>query len=66
MVGLAGPSGAGKSTVASMIIAREDVRAHFDRGVLWLQVRQGAKERLPELKSRHADMVYETVMQQKC
>ena len=66
MVGLAGPSGAGKSTVAAMVIARDDVRAYFHRGVLWLQVGQEAKDRLPELKSRLANMVYETVMQKGC
>ena len=66
MVGLAGPSGAGKSTVASMVIARDDVRAYFEKGVLWLQVGQAAKDRLPELKSRLADMVYESVMQKAC
>ena len=66
VVGLAGPSGAGKSTLASMIVAREDVRAYFENGVLWLQVEQGAKDRLSELKSRLADMVYETVMHKGC
>eukprot|EP00903_Cladosiphon_okamuranus_P012145 g11394.t1 len=66
MVGLAGPSGAGKSTVASMVIAREDVRASFHKGVLWLQVGQGAQDRLPELMTRLADMVYETVMCKGC
>lgn len=65
-VGLAGPGGAGKSTVASMVIIRADVRAYFEDGVLWLQVGQGAKERLLELKSRLADMVYETVKQKTC
>ncbi|CAN0575612.1 unnamed protein product, partial [Ectocarpus sp. 12 AP-2014] len=62
MVGLAGPSGAGKSTVASMLIARKDVRASFHKGLLWLQVGQGAKDRLPELMICLAGMVYETVM----
>eukprot|EP00752_Nemacystus_decipiens_P008099 g7240.t1 len=65
-VGLAGPSGAGKSTVASMVVAREDMRACFHRGVVWLQVGQGAKYRLPELMIRLADMVYETVMRKAC
>lgn len=63
MVGLEGPRVAGKSTVAPMVVAREDVRACFDKGVIWLQVGQGARARLPELKGRLADMVYETVMQ---
>ncbi|CAM9956134.1 unnamed protein product, partial [Hapterophycus canaliculatus] len=62
MVGLAGPGGAGKSTVASMVAAREDVRKHFHKGVLWLPVGQGAKDRLPELILHLARMVYETVM----
>eukprot|EP00752_Nemacystus_decipiens_P009008 g8041.t1 len=66
MVGLAGPSGAGKSTVASMVVRREDVRAAFHKGVLWLQVGQGAKDRLTELMNRLAGMVYETVMQKSC
>ena len=66
VVGLTGPSGAGKSTFASMVIDQEDVRAHFHKGVLWLQVGQGGKDRLPELKSRLANMVYETVMQKVC
>ncbi|CAM9948105.1 unnamed protein product [Pylaiella littoralis] len=62
MVGLAGPGGAGKSTVASMVIAREDVRASFHKGVLWLPVGQGAKERLPSVMFRLAVAVYETVL----
>ena len=66
MVGLAGPGGAGKSTVASMVVAREDVRASFHKGVLWLSVGQGAKDRLAELMHRLAGMVYETVMQKTC
>lgn len=66
IVGLAGPGGAGKSTVASMIIAREDVRASFCKGVLWLQVGQGAKDRLPKLMTRLAEMVYETVLRKTC
>ncbi|CAN0339264.1 unnamed protein product, partial [Ectocarpus fasciculatus] len=37
MVGLAGPSGVGKSTAAAMVVGRADVRAHFHKGVLWLQ-----------------------------
>ncbi|CAN0189918.1 unnamed protein product, partial [Ectocarpus sp. 6 AP-2014] len=37
MVGLAGPSGVGKSTAAAMVAGRADVRAHFHKGVLWLQ-----------------------------
>lgn len=66
MVGLAGLSDAGKSTVASMLIAREDVRASFHKGLLWLQVGQGAKDRLPEIMLRLAGMVYETVMLKMC
>eukprot|EP00752_Nemacystus_decipiens_P012587 g11147.t1 len=66
MVGLAGPSGAGKSTVASMVVRRDDVRASFHKGVLWLQVGQGANDRLAELKHRLAEMVYETVMLKAC
>ncbi|CAM9271349.1 unnamed protein product, partial [Hapterophycus canaliculatus] len=62
IVGLAGPGGAGKSTVASMIVAREDVRASFFNGVLWLQVGQGAKDSLAKLMTRLAGMVYETVL----
>lgn len=65
-VGLAGPSGAGKPTVASIVIARKDVRESFHEGVLWLQVGKGAKDRLPELMTRLADMVYETVMRKAC
>lgn len=66
MVGLAGPSGAGKSTVAAMVVAREDVRASFHKGVLWLHVGQGAKNRLLELTNRLAAMVYETVLMKMC
>ena len=66
VVGLAGPSGAGKSTVASMVVARADVRASFPKGVLWLQVGQGANDHLPELMIRLADMVYEIVMLKAC
>ncbi|CAM9914590.1 unnamed protein product, partial [Ectocarpus sp. 8 AP-2014] len=66
MVGLAGPSGVGKSTAAAIVVGREDVRAHFHKGVLWLQVEQGAKRRLPELMTRLAGMVYQTVMLKRC
>eukprot|EP00752_Nemacystus_decipiens_P008095 g7236.t1 len=66
MVGLAGPSGAGKSTAASMVVAREDLRASFHKGVMWLQVGQGAIDCLAELMIRLADMVYETVMRKTC
>eukprot|EP00752_Nemacystus_decipiens_P008093 g7234.t1 len=66
MVGLAGPCGAGKSTVASMVIAREDVRKFFYKGVLWLPVGQGAKDNISELILHLARMVYETVMQKAC
>ncbi|CAN0189158.1 unnamed protein product [Scytosiphon promiscuus] len=66
MVGLAGPGGAGKSTVASMVVARDDVREHFHKGILWLPVGQGAKDRLPELVFELAGMVYETVMRKAC
>lgn len=66
MVGLAGPCGSGKSTVASMVVAREDVRKYFYKGVLWLQVGQGAKDRLSEVILHLARMVYETVMQKAC
>lgn len=66
MVGVAGPSGVGKSTVASMVLAREDVRASFWKGVLWLQAGQGAEARLPDLMLRLADMVYKTVMLEQC
>lgn len=66
MVGLAGPGGAGKSTVASMVIARVDVRASFNKGVLWLRVGPGAKDNLPEVMFRLAGMVYETVMLREC
>ena len=64
LVGLAGPPGSGKSIAASMVIAREDVRACFLKGVLWLSVGAGAgaKDRLPVLMYRLADMVYETVL----
>ena len=65
-VGLAGRSGAGKSTVASMVVAREDVRATFHKGILWLQVGPGAKDHLAELMNRLAGMVYETVMRKAC
>lgn len=43
-----------------MVVAREDVRASFCKGVLWLQVGQGAKFRSADLMLRLADMVYET------
>lgn len=66
MVGLAGPAGAGKSTAASMVVAREDVRASFYKGVLWLPVGQGAKGRLPTLMHRLAKMVYNTVLEKSC
>ncbi|CAM9924997.1 unnamed protein product [Pylaiella littoralis] len=66
MVGLAGPCGSGKSTVASMVVAREDVRKHFYKGVLWLPVGQGAKDRLSEVTLSLAKMVYETVMLRAC
>ena len=66
MVGLAGPGGAGKSTVASMVVAREDVRAFFQKGVLWLPVGQEAEHRLPALMFNLAEMVYETVMRKTC
>lgn len=62
MVGLAGPSGAGKSTVASMVVARKDVRACFRKGVLWLAVGEGAKDRLPALMHRLAHMVHDAVL----
>ncbi|CAM9732612.1 unnamed protein product [Ectocarpus sp. 4 AP-2014] len=66
MAGLAGPSGVGKSTAAAMVVGRADVRAHFHKGLLWLQVGQGAKQRLPEIMTRLAGMVYETVMLKQC
>lgn len=66
VVGLTGPGGAGKSTVASMVIARKDVRASFHKGVLWLPVGQGAKGRLPSLTFTLAGMVYETVLSKSC
>lgn len=66
MVGLAGPGGAGKSTVASMVIARREVRASFHNGLIWLQVGQGAKDRLPALMLDLAEMVYKTVMKKTC
>lgn len=62
IVTLTGLSGTGKSTLASMVVAREDVRMSFHKGVLWLPVGRGAKDRLPELINRLAGMVYETVM----
>lgn len=66
MVGLSGPCGSGKSTVASMVIAREDVRKFFHKGVLWLSVGQGGRDNLSELILHLARMVYETVMQKAC
>lgn len=66
LVGLAGPGGSGKSTVASMVIAREDVRASFHKGVLWLPVGQGARDRLPGVMFRLAVAVYETVRSKTC
>lgn len=67
MVGLAGPGGAGKSTVASMVIRREDVRASFPDGVLWLPVGQrAARDRRLELMTSLAGMVYETVLRKRC
>lgn len=65
IVGLAGPGGAGKSTVASMVIAREDVRVYFRSGILWLSVGHGAKHRLPELMLSVAKMVYEVVLKEE-
>lgn len=66
MVGLSGTAGAGKSTAASMVVARPNVRACFQQGVLWLPVGRGAKDRLPALLLRLANMVYETVLQKNC
>lgn len=66
MVGLSGTAGAGKSTAASMVVARPDVRAYFQQGVLWLPVGRGAKDRLPALMLRLANMVYETVLKKNC
>lgn len=66
VVGLAGPGGAGKSTVASMVIAREDVRASFHKGMLWLPVGQGAKGRLPSPMLDLARMVYKTALSKSC
>ncbi|CBN76139.1 Tetratricopeptide TPR_2 repeat protein [Ectocarpus siliculosus] len=43
MVGLAGPSGVGESTAAGMVVRRTDVRAHFHKGVLWLQDLEAAE-----------------------
>lgn len=63
MVGLAGPTGSGKSTVTSLVVAREDVRAYFRDGIVWLPVRgKGAEHRLPDLMLLLANMVYETVL----
>ncbi|CAM9948140.1 unnamed protein product [Ectocarpus sp. 12 AP-2014] len=63
VVGVAGPSGAGKSTIASMIIARDDVRGHFsEKGVVWLSVGQGARDRLLDVMYRLAVMVHELVV----
>lgn len=65
VVALVGPSGCGKSTVASMVIAREDVRGYFHDGVVWLPVGgKGAKDRLPQLMHRLANIVYETVLKE--
>ncbi|CAM9292293.1 unnamed protein product, partial [Laminaria digitata] len=61
LVGVAGPSGAGKSVAASMVVARENVRAHFRKGVLWLTVGRGARQRLPALMDRLANMVFEVM-----
>lgn len=67
MVGLAGPEGAGKSTAAAMVVARENVRAYFHNGVLWLPVGRGAKDRLPKLMYDLASMVYEiAVLEKSC
>ncbi|CBJ33350.1 expressed unknown protein [Ectocarpus siliculosus] len=63
--GLAGPGGAGKSTVASMVITREDVRASFHKGVLWLPVGQGAKDRLPSPMLDLAGMVHKTALSEE-
>lgn len=63
MVGLAGASGAGKSTVASMLVAREDVQAWFDNRILWLRVGDVAKNDLPAFMLDLADMVYKEVLQ---
>ncbi|CAM9211675.1 unnamed protein product [Ectocarpus sp. 6 AP-2014] len=62
VVGVAGPSGAGKSTIASMIVARHDVRGHFSqKGVVWLSVGQGARDRLLDVMYRLAVMVHALV-----
>ncbi len=66
VVGLAGPRGAGKSTVASMVIAREDVRESFPKGVLWLPVGKAARDRLPSLMLDLARMVHEAVLSNSC
>lgn len=63
VVGLAGPRGTGKSVVAAMILARNDVRAHFNKGIIWLPVGPGAGDRLPALLHRLAVMVHETVLE---
>eukprot|EP00903_Cladosiphon_okamuranus_P014963 g13850.t1 len=66
MVGLAGPGGTGKSTVASMVVARGDVRASFKNGVLWLPVGKAAKNRLSALMFNLAEKVFNTVMGKTC
>lgn len=45
-----------------MTVAREDVRATFNKGVLWLPVGQGANSRTSTLMFDLAEMVYETVL----
>ena len=49
-----------------MVIAREDVRASFHKGVLWLHAGQGAKDRLPSLMLDLAGMVHEIVLSKSC
>ncbi len=63
VVGLAGPAGCGKSTAAAMVVAREDVRGYFHEGVVWLPVGgRGAKDRIPQLMLRLANLVYDTLV----
>eukprot|EP00904_Undaria_pinnatifida_P012573 jgi/Undpi1/8446/HiC_scaffold_25.g10913.m1 len=65
-IGLPGPCGSGKSTVASMVIARDNIRDHFHKGVLWLPVGQRAKHCVHALMRQLATMVYEKVLKKTC
>lgn len=62
-IGLAGPGGSGNSTVASVVIAKDNIRRHFHKEVLWLPVGQHC---VHALMRQLATMVYEKVLKKTC